>query len=101
MKAASTRKSKQSDYSKALKTINSTIFYYKNKVDQTDQHLEKVHNAELSRLILKLTPRECDKFYELLKLLDTHPHYDTREKIINFNRDDYIQWMGFKKDENL
>lgn len=69
-------KSGKNPYSKTLLKINQQLFYYKN--DQ--QMVDKYNTAMLTRLVLKLTPREIEKFIQLLKYIGTDPEYNTLKK---------------------
>jgi len=116
------RKSGKNDFSKYLRQVNTRLFQLGLPPTEhgTDDASGEVFPQSLShsgkakdireriiqeliydRLILKLVPRELNKFIELLKYFAFDPYYDTVDRIVNFTRDDYVKRRAILCDKEM
>ncbi len=86
------RKSRKNPYTKALRKMNKQIIVQHNDEDA-------VKDIKYKRLVIKLTPRELEKFSKLLKYISNDPYYDTREKILDFDAETHLARNNILTDE--
>ncbi len=93
--SSSSKKSRKNPYSNTLRVINALVFTYRLENRPPDANY---NDAIFKRLVLKLTPREIEKFMKLLEYMKNDPYYDTVDKILDFTPESFIERHNIQKD---
>jgi len=95
------RKSGKNMFSKHLRQVNTQLFRLNGKGAKvtSPETLSQVTSLHFDRLVLKLVPRELDKFMQLLTYFASDPHYDSVDVILGFTRENYISRRNIHQDD--
>ncbi|MFI3215132.1 MAG: hypothetical protein R3Y24_17645 [Eubacteriales bacterium] len=93
------RKSRKNNYSAILKKINTSIQNYKRKLIDMDMFDDPIMaKLQSIRFVGRLTVRERAKINELFKCIKHDSYYNSMDRILNFDPDEFLSRNGITKD---